>query len=561
MTAGTAIQLKEEKKGAEGKARVAYEDIGGLQKEIQRVREMIELPLRYPQIFERLGIDPPKGVLLHGPPGTGKTLIARAVAQETDAHFLHLSGPEVISKFYGDSERRLREVFEEASAHAPSIIFLDELDAIAPKREEMGGERQVERRVVAQLLSLLDGLESRGQVIVIGATNIPNVIDPALRRPGRFDREVEIGIPDRHGRLHILQIHTRGMPLAADVEVEKVAEITHGFVGADLEALAREAAMTALRRIFPAITSHLEEIPYETIRTLEVSMQDFQEALQEVEPSAIREIFVEVPNVRWSQVGGLADVKQRLVEAIEWPLKHARLLARARTKAPKGILLHGRPGTGKTLLAKAAATESEVNFITVKGPGLLSKYVGESERAVRELFKKARQAAPCILHLDELDAMAPTRGGLGGDAHVTERVISQLLTELDGIEELRGVVVLGATNRLDIIDAALLRPGRFDLLLEVPVPDAAGRLQILQVHTSGKPLGADVDLALLAARSEGAVGADLEAICREASLQAIREVLERAAGRELEEEAALTITMAHLVKALADWEANRRAEG
>jgi transitional endoplasmic reticulum ATPase len=557
MTSGTTIQLREEKKGAERKARVAYEDIGGLQKAIQRVREMIELPLKYPQIFERLGIDPPKGVLLHGPPGTGKTLIARVVASETDAHFVHLSGPEVMGKFYGESEKRLRDVFEEASAHAPSIIFLDELDAIAPKREEMGGEKQVERRVVAQLLALMDGLESRGQVIVIGATNIPNVLDPALRRPGRFDREIEIGIPDRNGRFDILQIHTRGMPLADDVDVEKLAEITHGFVGADLEALAREAAMTALRRIFPVISSDLEEIPYETILTLEVTMTDFLDALKEVEPSAIREVFVEVPDVRWSQVGGLDDVKQRLVEAVEWPLKYAKLFAQARTKAPKGILLHGAPGTGKTLLAKAVATETAVNFIAVKGPALLSKYVGESERAVRELFKKARQAAPCILFLDELDAMAPTRSGLGGDAHVTERVISQLLTELDGIEELRGVMVLGATNRIDMIDPALLRPGRFDLLLEVPVPDRQARRQIFEVHTAGKPLGPDVDVERLAEQTEGAVGADLEGICQEASLHAIREVVEHSANDEAAD-MPLTITMGHFEKALAEWAARAR---
>ena len=390
----TTIQIKDNRRGGETRARVSYEDIGGLYKEIQRVREMIELPLKHPQIFERLGIDPPKGVLLYGPPGTGKTLIARVIANETEAHFLHLSGPEVMGKFYGESEKRLRDVFEEASARAPSIIFLDELDAIAPKREDMGGERQVERRVVAQLLALMDGLESRGRVIVIGATNLPNSLDPALRRPGRFDREIEIGIPDRKGRSGILQIHTRGMPLAADVDLDKVAEITHGFVGADLEALSREAAMTALRQLLPEIITDLDDLSYESIMALEVTMADFLNALKEVEPSGIREVFIEVPDVRWSQVGGLEEIKQALIEALEWPLRYASLFTKVHTKAPKGILLHGRPGTGKTLLAKAVATESEVNFIAVKGSALMSKYVGESERAVRELFKKARSGRP-----------------------------------------------------------------------------------------------------------------------------------------------------------------------
>jgi len=549
----TMLQIKETQRGGEKHAKVSYEDIGGLQKEIQRVREMIELPLKHPQIFEHLGIDPPKGVLLYGPPGTGKTLIARVVANETEAHFLHLSGPEIMGKFYGESEKRLRDVFEEASARAPSIIFLDELDAIAPKREDMGGERQVERRVVAQLLALMDGLESRGRVIVIGATNLPDTLDSALRRPGRFDREIEIGIPDRKGRFDILQIHTRGMPLAADVDLEHVAEITHGFVGADLEALAREAAMTALRRILPILSSDFDELPYDSIMALEVTMGDFLDALKEVEPSAIREVFVEVPDVRWSQVGGLEEIKQRLIETVEWPLRYAKLFAKARTKAPKGILLHGRPGTGKTLLAKAVATESGVNFIAVKGSALMSKYVGESERAVRDLFKKARQAAPCILFLDELDALVPTRGSIGSDSHVTERVISQLLMEIDGIEELRGVVVLGATNRIDIIDPALLRAGRFDLLLEVPVPDRVSRRQILQVHTAGKPLGPDVALEALADSTEGAVGADLEAICREAALDAVREAILTSPETANVDDLAVCIGADHFDRALAIW--------
>ncbi|MBI5286543.1 MAG: CDC48 family AAA ATPase, partial [Deltaproteobacteria bacterium] len=455
------IQIKEEKEAVE-KARVSYEDVGGLKKEIRRIREMIELPLRHPQVFERLGIEAPKGVFLHGPPGCGKTLIARAVANETDAYFTHLSGPEIMHKFYGESEAHLRRIFEVASTKAPSIVFIDEIDAIAPKREELGGEKQVERRVVAQLLALMDGLESRGQVIVIGATNLPNIVDPALRRPGRFDREIEIGIPDKDDRLEILQIHTRGMPLSEDVELKRIAQITHGFVGADLEALCREAAMTTLRKIFPTIDFGLEEIPYETLLNLEVTMDDFIEALKDVEPSALREVFVEVPDVRWEDIGGLDDVKQTLIEAVEWPLKYRELFNYAKTRPPKGVLLYGAPGTGKTLLAKALATESEVNFISIKGPEILSKWIGESERGVREVFHKAKQASPCIVFFDEIDSLAPHRGLGVGDSHVTERVISQFLTEMDGIEELKGVVVLAATNRMDIVDPAILRAGRFD---------------------------------------------------------------------------------------------------
>jgi len=542
---GTAIEIREEEAIAEKGLKVSYEDIGGLGKEIQKIREMIELPLKYPQVFEKLGIDAPKGVLLHGPPGCGKTLIARAVANETVSYFSHLSGPEIMHKFYGESEAHLRRVFEDASAHAPSIIFLDEIDAIAPKREEMGGEKQVERRVVAQLLALMDGLKSRGQVIVIGATNIPNVLDPALRRPGRFDREIAISIPDKNGRMEILQIHTQGMPLAEDVDLERLAEITHGFVGADLEALCREAAMVVLRKIMPKIEFDIDYIPYETLLELQVTMDNFLEALNEVEPSAIREVFTEIPDVKWSDVGGLEEVKRVLRETIEWPLKYPKLLEYAGTKPPKGILLYGPPGTGKTLLAKAVASESEANFISIKGSALLSKYVGESEKGIHEVFKKARQASPCILFLDEIDSLAPIRGSGGGDSHVTERVISQFLTELDGIEELKGVVVLAATNRMDIIDSALLRAGRFDFLLELPFPDQKARLEIFKVHTRGKPLDRDVDLKALASATDGLAGAEIELICRKASMLAIREFLESKRGKEEQEYRDFKICLKH----------------
>jgi len=524
INSGTRIETKEKGEAKAKGFKVSYEDIGGLGKELQRVREMIELPLKYPQVFERLGIDPPKGVLLHGPPGCGKTLIARAVANETAAYFTHITGPEIMGKFYGESEARLRSVFEEAKTNAPAILFIDEIDAIAPKREEMGGEKQVEKRVVAQLLALMDGLESRGEIIVIGATNIPNSLDPALRRPGRFDREIAISIPDQRGRLQILHIHTRGMPLAQDVGLEKLSQITHGFVGADLEALCREAAMNALRKIMPSIDFQLDEIPYETLLKLEVTMTDFMEALKEVEPSAIREVFVEVPNVRWGDIGGLEEVKQKLIEAVEWPLKYPDLFQQANTKPPKGILLSGPPGTGKTLVAKALASESEVNFISVKGPELMSKYVGESERGVREVFRKAKQASPCILFFDEFDSLVPERG-LSSDSQVTERVISQFLTELDGLEELKGVLVLAATNRKDLIDSAILRPGRFDFILEFPLPDEKARQEIFRVHTKGKPLASDVDLDVLAQETEGMTGSDIAAICQEASMVAIRELI------------------------------------
>jgi len=529
VSPNTLIRVKT-KEGKVEKAKVSYEDIGGLAHQIRRIREMIELPLKYPEVFNRLGIEAPKGVFMYGPPGTGKTLTARAVANETDAYFTNITGPEVMGKFYGESEARLRSVFENAQKHAPAIIFIDEIDAIAPKREDMGGEKQVERRVVAQLLALMDGLESRGHVIVIGATNIPNTIDPALRRPGRFDREISIPIPDKNGRLEILEIHTRGMPLAKDVDVEKLAGITHGFVGADLEALAREAAMSALRKILPEIDFELSDIPYETLLKLEITMDNFLEAMKEIEPSAIREVFVEVPDVKWSDVGGLENIKQELKEAIEWPLKYPDIFRKAGTNPPKGILLYGKPGTGKTLLAKAVANESGVNFISIKGPQLISRYVGESERGVRETFRKAKHAAPTILFLDEVDSLIPRRGSSSTDAHVTERVISQFLSEMDGIEELKGVVVLAATNRLDMVDPAILRSGRFDLLFELPVPDEKTREEIFRIHTKNKPLDKDIDLKKFAKDTEGRTGSDIEFICRKASMFAIREFINQ--GKE-----------------------------
>jgi transitional endoplasmic reticulum ATPase len=521
----TQVQLELSKQPGKHPSKVSYEDIGGLSSQVQRIREMIELPLRYPEVFERLGIDPPKGVFFYGPPGTGKTLIVRAVANETDAYFVNISGPEIMGKYYGESEERLRKVFNEAQSHAPAIVFIDEIDAIAPKREDMGGEKQVEKRVVAQLLALLDGLESRGKVIVIGATNIPNTIDPALRRPGRFDREISVPIPDKKGRLEILEIHTRGIPLAADVSLQKLADITHGFVGADLEALAREAAMAALRKILPKIDFEMAEIPYELLKKLEVSMDNFREAMKEVEPSAIREVFVEVPDVKWEDVGGHDEIKQALKEAVLWPLKYADLYEKTATTPPKGIILYGKPGTGKTYLAKALAHESGVNFISVKGPQIINKYIGESERSVRELFKKARQVSPSILFIDEIDSLTPKRSSSGASSDVVQRVISQFLTEMDGIEELKGVVVLAATNRIDLIDTALLRSGRFDLLLELPEPNSEVRENIFRIHTRNKKLAADVYLHKLAAETVGMVGADIEFICRKASMQAIRETI------------------------------------
>jgi transitional endoplasmic reticulum ATPase len=500
---------------------VTYEDIGGLKEQLQRVREMIELPLKHPELFTRLGIEPPKGVLLYGPPGTGKTLIAKAVANESGANFYAINGPEVMSKYYGESEARLREIFEQAEKSAPAIIFIDEIDAIAPKREEVTGE--VERRLVAQLCTLMDGLKSRGRVIVIAATNRPNALDPALRRPGRFDREIEIGVPDRDGRKEILQIHTRGMPLAKDVDLDRIADITHGFVGADLEALCKEAAMSALRRILPKIKLEEARIPPEVLEELKVTKEDFENALKVVQPSAMREVLIEVPKVKWEDIGGLENVKQELREAVEWPLKYPEVFQRMGIEPPKGILLYGPPGTGKTLLAKAVATESEANFIAVKGPELMSKWIGESEKGVRETFRKAKTAAPCIIFFDEIDSLCPARGAGYGDAGVTDRVISQFLTEMDGIEKLGKVVVIGATNRPDLVDPALLRPGRFDRLIYVPPPDEKARLEILKIHTRGMPLAKDVDLEALAKQLEGYSGADIAALCREAAMLALRE--------------------------------------
>ncbi len=499
---------------------VTYEDIGGLHEELQRIREMVELPLKHPELFRHLGIEPPKGVILWGPPGCGKTLIAKAIANETGAHFISINGPEIMSKFYGESEARLREIFKEAEENAPAIIFIDELDAIAPKRSEVTGE--VERRVVSQLLTLMDGLKTRGQVIVIGATNRLDAVDPALRRPGRFDREIRIGVPDRNGRKEILQIHTRRMPLAEDVDLDEIANITHGFTGADLAALCREAAMSALRRFLPKIDLEKETIPAEILEQLKVTREDFMNALKVVQPSALREVILEIPNVRWEDVGDLERVKQELKEAVEWPLKYPDVFKKLGIKPPKGILLYGPPGTGKTLLAKAVANESEANFISVKGPEVLSKWVGESEKAVREIFQRAREAAPCIIFFDELDAIAPRRG-LHTDAGVTDRIVNQLLTEMDGIQILKDVVVIGATNRPDILDPALLRPGRFDRVIFVPPPDVEGRYQILQIHTRDMPLADDVDLRKIAEMTEGYTGADLEAVCREAALNAARE--------------------------------------
>jgi transitional endoplasmic reticulum ATPase len=556
INSSTQVNVSEETAKAAAAAKeggipsITYEDIGGLKDEVTKVREMIELPLRHPELFKRLGVEAPKGVILHGPPGTGKTLLAKAVANETNANFYSIGGPEIMSKFYGESEERLRNIFQEAEKNAPSIIFIDELDSIAPKREEVSGE--VERRVVAQLLSLMDGLTSRGKVVVIGATNRINAIDPALRRPGRFDREIELGVPDRDGRLDILQIHTRGMPLAKDVDLQRLADISHGFVGADLQALAKEAAIRALRRVLPEINLSEESIPRETINKIIVTMQDFMDVIKEMEPSAMREVFVEIPDVKWEDVGGLSDVKQELIEAVEWPLKYQGVFAYADAVPPKGILLYGPPGTGKTLLAKAAANESEANFISIKGPELLSKWVGESEKGVREVFRKARQAAPCIIFFDELDAIAPVRGADFGDSHVTERVISQLLTELDGLEILTNVVVIGATNRPDIIDPALLRPGRFDRLLYVSPPDYESRIQIIKIHTKKKPLAEDFKIEEMAANTDGYTGADIASVVSAAVMLALREhVTKYKDPKEAEKKAReLKIHMKHFEEAM-----------
>ena len=502
---------------------VNYEDIGGLKEEVKKVREMIEIPLKRPELFERLGISPPKGVLMHGPPGTGKTLLAKAVANETDAHFISIQGPEIMSKYVGGSEERLREFFEEAEENAPSIIFIDEIDAIAPKREEVSGE--VERRVVAQLLTLMDGLKSRGQVVVIGATNRPDALDGALRRPGRFDREIEIGVPDKDGRREVLQIHTRGMPLDEKVDLDEIAETTHGFVGADLESLCKESAMRVLRRVLSDIKGE-EEIPQEILKKMIINKNDFKEALKEIQPSALREVMVQVPDIKWDDIGGLESAKQELREAVEWPLKYPENFEKFGVKPPKGVLIYGPPGTGKTLLAKAVANESDSNFIAVKGPELLSKWVGESEKGVREVFRKARQTAPTIIFFDEIDSIASTRGGAGSDSGVTQRVVNQLLTEIDGMEELQDVAVIAATNRVDILDPALVRPGRFDRHVKVDEPNEKARLEIYKVHTKKMPLAKNVDLKRLAKDSEGYVGSDIETVCREAVMLALRENLE-----------------------------------
>jgi transitional endoplasmic reticulum ATPase len=542
---GKKTQEKETKKSL-----ISYEDIGGLKGQVDKIREMIELPLKYPEIFERMGIDPPRGVLLYGPPGTGKTLIAKVAAQETDAYLIFISGPEIVGKYYGESEARLREIFAEAQKNAPAIVFIDEIDAIAPKREDVGGDKQVERRIVAQLLSIMDGLKDRGQVIVIATTNIPNSLDPALRRPGRFDREIMIPIPDRDGRREIIEIHTRGMPLATDVDLDELANITHGYVGADLAALSRESAMHALRKILPVIDFTKREVPYELIADLTVKKEDFMNAFREIEPSALREVFVEIPDVGWQDVGGLSAIKEEIREAVELPLKCADLYAYAAVTPPKGILLYGPPGTGKTLIAKAIAHETQSNFISIKGPELLSRFVGESERGIREIFKKARQAVPCIIFFDEIDAIAPVRGGRN-DNGVTERVIAQLLTEMDGLEELKGVTVLAASNRIDMIDPALLRAGRMDLQIELPKPDEAGRLEIFKVHTRKRPLQKSVKLVDYLKETEGFTGAEIEAVCNRAAILAIREF-----SKTEKDQSTFVIKSSHFSRAIVDVRAN-----
>ena len=530
VTQKTVFSIAEKGETLRGVPQVSYEDIGGLTDEIKKVREMIELPLRHPEIFEKLGIEAPKGVLLYGPPGTGKTLLAKAVANESNAHFISISGPEIMSKFYGESEARLREIFKEAREKAPSIVFVDEIDSIAPKREEVTGE--VERRVVSQMLSLMDGLEARGKVIVISATNRPNAIDPALRRPGRFDREIEIKVPDKKGRSDILNIHTRNMPLHDDVDIKQVSSVSHGYVGADLEYLCKEAAMKCLRRLLPEINLDDEKIPPETLDKLIVNGEDFKKALIEVTPSGMREVFIENPDVQWDEVGGLTDIKQELQEAVEWPMKYPTLYDKLGHKMPRGILLHGASGTGKTLLAKAVATESEANFVSVRGPELLSKWVGESERGIREIFRRARQSSPCVVFFDEIDSIAPIRGG-GAETQVTERVVSQLLTELDGMQDMHGVVVLAATNRADMIDPALLRPGRFDKIIQIPLPDKESRQRILEINAEEVPFEKDpnspdyVNFSKLAEATDGFSGADVAAIANTAVSFVIHEHLDK----------------------------------
>ncbi len=504
--------------------RFTYDDLGGLKNEVQKIREMVELPMRHPELFEKIGIEAPKGVLLYGPPGTGKTLLAKAVAGETNAHFTSLSGPEIMGKYYGESEERIREIFKQAEENAPSIIFIDEIDSIAPKREEVSGE--VEKRIVSQLLTLMDGMKGRGKVVVIAATNRPDSIDPALRRPGRFDREIEIGIPDEEGRNEILSIHTRGMPLDEKVDLKQIAKTSHGFVGADLEMLTKEAAMRSLRRILPEIDLDQDKISTELLQKIKITGSDFRDALKEVRPSALREVLVEIPNITWDDVGGLESLKEELREAIEWPIKHKEAFEFVNVQTPKGVLLYGPPGTGKTLIAKAVAKMTESNFISIKGPELLSKWVGESEKGVREIFRKARQAAPCIIFFDEIDALVPRRGSGESGSHVTENVVSQILTEIDGLEELHNVMIIGATNRLDIVDPALLRPGRFDRIIQVPKPDAKGREHIFKIHTRKKPLGNDVDFKKLVELTEDYSGADIAAVANRAALAALKRHVE-----------------------------------
>ncbi len=529
VTQKTVFHIAEKGETLRGVPQVTYEDIGGISNEIKKVREMIELPLRHPEIFEKLGIEAPKGVLLYGPPGTGKTLLAKAVANESQAHFISISGPEIMSKFYGESEARLREIFKEAREKAPSIIFVDEIDSIAPKREEVTGE--VERRVVSQMLSLMDGLEARGKVIVIAATNRPNAIDPALRRPGRFDREIEIKVPDKKGRKDILAIHSRNMPLGDDVNMGKIAAVSHGYVGADLEYLCKEAAMKCLRRLLPVLNLEEEKLPPETLEKLIVNHEDFQKALIEVTPSGMREVFIENPDVKWEDVGGLEEVKKELQEAVEWPMKYPGLYDKLGHSMPRGILLHGPSGTGKTLLAKAVATQSEANFVSVRGPELLSKWVGESERGIREIFKRARQSSPCVIFFDEIDSIAPIRGA-GGETAVTERVVSQLLTELDGMENMHGVIVLAATNRADMIDPALLRPGRFDKIIQIPLPDKESRKSILKINAEKIPTITEesnplhVDMDKIAELTDGLSGADTASIANTAVSLVIHEFLD-----------------------------------
>ena len=558
VTQKTSFHIAEKGETLRGVPQVTYEDIGGIRDEIKKVREMIELPLRHPEIFEKLGIEAPKGVMLYGPPGTGKTLLAKAVANESNAHFISISGPEIMSKFYGESEARLREIFKEAREKAPSIIFVDEIDSIAPKREEVTGE--VERRVVSQMLSLMDGLEARGKVIVISATNRPNAIDPALRRPGRFDREIEIKVPDKKGRQEILQIHTRNMPLLSEgddsVVIDKIAAVSHGYVGADLEYLCKEAAMKCLRRLLPELNLEEEKIPPETLDKLVVNADDFKKALVEVTPSGMREVFIENPDVKWEQVGGLAEVKRELMEAVEWPMKYPGLYDKLGHKMPRGILLHGPSGTGKTLMAKAVATQSEANFVSVRGPELLSKWVGESERGIREIFKRARQSAPCVIFFDEIDSIAPIRGA-GGETAVTERVVSQLLTELDGMENMHGVVVLAATNRADMIDPALLRPGRFDKIIQIPLPDKESRKSILEINCEDIPIadpnGPDkIDYEKLAENTDGLSGADVAAIANTAVSLVVHEHLDNAPDpKAVEKEAGnAKVTMKHFEEAV-----------